>query len=91
MPETATPDIKSKKIQPATSNTGAYLPLVTGQTVCTVKDEKGNKCSGHVKQWHSAPPDTAAKAASGNTLHRCQRCYAIYEGPPQEYLHPGSK
>lgn len=90
MAETA-PDMKSKEIQPPTAKTGAYLPLVTGQTVCTVKDEKGNKCSGHVKQWHTAPPDVASKAAPGNTLHRCQRCYAIYEGPPQEYLHPGRK
>jgi hypothetical protein len=31
------------------------------------------------------------KAAPGNTLHRCQRCYTIYEGPPQQYLYPTGK
>ena len=91
MAESGALDIKSKEIQPGTATTGEYLPLMPGQTVCTVKDEKGNKCTGHVKQWHTAPAEALAKAAKGNTLHRCQRCYAIYEGPPQEYLHPRTK
>jgi hypothetical protein len=89
MSEAGLPDIKSKEIQPPTTTTGgAYKPLVTGQTVCTVKNEKGENCSGHVKQWFTAPKDAVAKAAQGNTLHRCQRCSTIYEGPPQEYMHP---
>ena len=84
-------DIISKVIQPPTGeNHKEYLPLVAGQTVCTVKDAKGQNCSGHVKQWYTAPQEAKAKAAAGNTLHRCQRCYAIYEGPIQEYLHPQS-
>lgn len=82
--------IQSKEIQPGTEKSGSYLPLLTGQTVCTVKNEKGEKCQGHVKQWSTAPPDVASKAAPGNKIHRCQRCLAIYEGPPQEYLHPKS-
>ena len=84
-------NIQSKEIQPGTAQTGEYLPLLKGQTVCTVKNEKGEKCQGHVKQWQTAPADVRAKAAPGNTLHRCQRCFAIYEGPPQEYLHPKGK
>jgi hypothetical protein len=84
-------NIQSKEIQPGTTKRGDYLPLVTGQTVCTVKNEKGEKCQGHVKQWQTAPADVRAKAAPGNTLHRCQRCWAIYEGPPQEFLHPKAK
>jgi len=46
---------------------------------------------GHVKQWLTAPPDVVKKAAAGNTIHRCQRCITIYEGPPQEFLHPKAK
>jgi len=84
-------DIKSREIQPPTQQKGSYLPLAAGQTVCTVKDEKGQNCAGHVKQWSTAPPEVLQKAAPGNTLHRCQRCHAIYEGPPQEYLHPQRK
>jgi hypothetical protein len=90
MEGTSLPHIQSKEIQPATSSTGAYKPLLTGQTVCTVKDEKGQNCQGHVKQWLTAPEDVVSKAAPGNTIHRCQRCFTIYEGPPQEYLHPRS-
>ena len=89
MSEVGLSDIKSKYIQPPTVATGSdYKPLMTGQTVCTVKDEKGQNCSGHVKQWVTAPREAKAKAAAGNTLHRCQRCYTIYEGPPQQYIHP---
>ncbi|HWC77337.1 MAG TPA: hypothetical protein VG778_07740 [Blastocatellia bacterium] len=81
-------DIKSSPIQAPTEKTGEFMPLLAGQTVCTVKDEKGKSCSGHVKQWLTAPKEVVAKAAPGNTIHRCQRCFTIYEGPPQEYLHP---
>lgn len=84
-------DIQSKEIQPGTQKTGEYLPLLPGQTVCTVKNEKGERCQAHVKQWLTAPADVQKKAAPGNTIHRCQRCFTIYEGPPQEYLHPEGK
>ena len=83
--------IQSGEIQPGTEKSHDYLPLLRGQTVCTVKNEKGEKCQGHVKQWSTAPLEVKSKAAPGNTIHRCQRCLAIYEGPPQEYLHPKSK
>lgn len=80
--------IKSKEIQKGSERTGAHLPLLPGQTVCTVKNEKGENCSGHLKQWLTAPEEIVKQAAAGNTIHRCQRCAAVYEGPPQEYLHP---
>lgn len=91
MVEAGPTNIQSKEIQPGTQTTGEYLPLLPGQTVCTVKNEKGVNCQGHVKQWLTVPPDVVGKAAPGNTIHRCQRCFTIYEGPPQEYLHPNSK
>lgn len=91
MSSVGVPDIKSKFIQQPTEKTGAYLPLLTGQTVCTVKNEKGENCTGHVKQWSTAPAETVAKAAPGNTLHRCMRCFAIYEGPPMLHLNPQKK
>jgi len=81
-------DMKSKNIQPPTEKTGEYLPLKVGQTVCTVKDEKGQNCTGHIKEWNTAPPEAVRKAAGENTLHRCQRCNAVYEGPPAQYLNP---
>ena len=42
MAEVGVSGIQSKEIQPGTKTTGAYLPLLPGQTVCTFKDEKGN-------------------------------------------------
>jgi len=91
MIEAGLADIQSKDIQPGTGPRGQYLALLPGQTVCTVKNEKGEKCQAHVKQWSTAPPEIVNNAAPGNTVHRCQRCWAIYEGPPQEYLHPNKK
>jgi len=88
MIDTAQSEIQSKAIQPGTEHAGQYRSLLPGQTVCTVKNEKGENCQGHVKQWQTAPPEVVSKAAPGNTIHRCQRCLTIYEGPPQEYLHP---
>lgn len=84
-------DIKSRSMQPGSEKTSAYQPLLPGQTVCTVKNEKGQNCAGHVKQWLTASADIIEKAAPENTIHRCQRCYLIYEGPPQEYLYPKIK
>jgi len=91
MTEVGVPDIKSVTIQAWTQKTGSYKPLLPGQTVCTSKDEKGQNCWGHVKQWITAPADVVAKAAPGNTIHRCQRCYVVYEGPPQQFLYPKIK
>lgn len=91
MSEVGLPDMKSKSIQPGSEKSNAYQSLLPGQTVCTVKNEKGVNCTGHVKQWLTAPQDVIERAAPGNTIHRCQRCYTIYEGPPQEYLHPKVK
>ncbi|HKP86668.1 MAG TPA: hypothetical protein VJZ26_11260 [Blastocatellia bacterium] len=91
MEEVGSTGIQSKEIQPGTVKTGEYLALAPGQTVCSVKNEKGERCQAHVKQWLTAPPEVTRKAAPGNTIHRCQRCWAIYEGPPQEYLHPKIK
>jgi len=88
MIDTAQSEIQSRAIQPGTEHAGQYRSLLPGQTVCTVKNEKGENCQGHVKQWQTAPPEVVSKAAHGNTIHRCQRCLTIYEGPPQEYLHP---
>ena len=79
------PDIKSRFIQPPTERTGAYLPLLPGQTVCTVKNEKGENCTGHVKQWYTATKHELAKAPPGNTLHRSHRRFAVYEGPDQQH------
>lgn len=82
--------INSGNIQPPTEKTGAYLPLRVGQTVCTVKDEKGKNCTGHIKEWFTAPDEVVEKAAPGNSIHRCQRCNAIYEGPSKKYLNPAT-
>ena len=84
-------NIQSRMMQPGAERAGAYKALLPGQTVCTMKNEKGARCQAHIKQWQTAPPDALKKAAPGNTLHRCQRCYTVYEGPPQQFLYPIAK
>ena len=91
MEQSGVANIQSRMMQPGTEKTGAYTALLPGQTVCTARNEKGVRCQAHVKQWLTAPPDLLKKAAHSNTLHRCQRCYTIYEGPPQQYLYPTGK
>ena len=83
--------IQSRMMQPGADRAAGYLPMAIGQTVCTVKNEKGERCQGHVKEWQTATPDEMKKAAPGNRLHRCQRCWTIYEGPPQEFLYPKTR
>jgi ribosomal protein L35AE/L33A len=66
-------DIKSKNIQPPTEKTGEYLPLKVGQTVCTVKDAKGQNCTGHIKEWHTAPPEIVRRFMKGRPLNTSTR------------------
>ena len=55
--------------------------------VCTIKNEKGEICSGHLKEWMTAPDSVRKQVPAGYKLYRCKRCKAAYAGPPQEHLH----
>jgi hypothetical protein len=55
--------------------------------VCTIKNEKGDICSGHLKEYMTAPDSVRKQVTQGFKLYRCKRCKTIYASPPQEHLH----
>lgn len=54
--------------------------------VCTKKNEKGEICSGHLKEWMTAPDVVVKQTPAGYKLYRCKRCRAAYSAPAQEHL-----
>lgn len=62
------------------------IKIDTKATVCTIKNEKGEICSGHLKQWLDAPNDVRKQVPKGYQLYRCKRCRAAYMGPLHEHL-----
>ena len=59
--------------------------------VCTVKNEKGEICSGHLKEYMTAPDSVRKQVQQGYKLYRCKRCKTIYAGPAHEHLHGANK
>lgn len=56
-------------------------------TNCTIKNEKGVECAGHLKEYMTAPPNLNQSLIAGYKLYRCKRCQAIYLAVNQEHLH----
>jgi hypothetical protein len=65
------------------------IKLDKAQTVCTIKNEKGEICSGHLKEFMLAPDAIRKQAPANFTLYRCKRCKAVYMAPSQAHLHAG--
>lgn len=57
------------------------------QTVCTVKDDKGKNCWGHLKEYLTAPQELIRQLPVKHKLYRCRRCLTIYTTPAQNHLH----
>jgi hypothetical protein len=89
--------IQSKETQPGTAKTGEYLPLVTGQTVCTVKNEKGERCQAHVKQWQTAPAEVEKSSSRKYhsslpaLLHNLRRASPGVPSPQRQKVKPVKK
>jgi hypothetical protein len=67
------------------SQPGTPRRLVTGQTVCNEKNEKGKLCNGHLKELNTQHP-SAVYLRGDDVLHRCQACGALYMGPPMGHV-----
>ncbi|MEW6732799.1 MAG: hypothetical protein AB1489_15845 [Acidobacteriota bacterium] len=65
------------------------IKLANHQQVCSVKNEKGEICSGHLKEWMTAPDSVIKQLKPGQRLYRCKRCKTAYMSPPQNHLHAG--
>ena len=63
------------------------IKLDKQQSVCTIKNEKGEICSGHLKEYMTASDSLRKQLPAKHTLYRCKRCKAVYMSPNQEHLH----
>src|ERR1044071_9512386 len=69
---------------------GVPKRLVTGQTVCNEKNEKGKLCNGHIKELNTQHP-SRVYLRGDDTLYRCQACGALYMGPPLGHVRDSSR
>lgn len=67
------------------------IRLEAPQSVCTVKDERGNICAGYLKEWMTAPQEALMGLPSGYKLYRCRTCGKLYASPPQQHLRASKK
>lgn len=62
------------------------IKLSKPQTVCTVKNEKGDICSGHLKEMMSPSQELVKQIPADHKLYRCKACRTIYSSPAQKHL-----
>jgi hypothetical protein len=66
------------------------IHLAKPQNVCTIKDDKGKICSGHLKTYLTAPANLRQQLTAAEELYRCKRCAAVYRSPLQRHLQPAT-
>ena len=45
---------------------------------CSVKDEKGKLCVGHLKRWYFFGEEVANLYGSDAEVYRCEKCKTLY-------------
>jgi hypothetical protein len=60
--------------------------LMPGQTVCNERNEKGKLCAGPLKRRPDPTYRSKQELEGTDVVHRCGRCYTLYQGPPLGYL-----
>lgn len=58
-------------------------------TNCIVKNEKGDMCSGHLKEYLVASDEIRKQIPAKHSIYRCRRCLALYTMPNQNHLQEG--
>lgn len=51
---------------------------------CSLKNDKGKLCAGHLKRWYFFPPEVAERFGKDAELYRCEKCLTIYLPNEQE-------
>ncbi|KAF0248109.1 MAG: hypothetical protein FD167_2488 [bacterium] len=59
-------------------------------TNCIIKNEKGDMCAGHLKEYLTASEELKKQIPAKHSIYRCRRCLALYTMPKQDHLQ-GSK
>jgi len=57
---------------------------------CSLKDEKGKMCAGHLKRWYFFGEEIKKLYGENAEIYRCERCKAIYLPNPQEEPRSGT-
>lgn len=57
---------------------------------CSLKNDKGKLCAGHLKRWYFFPPEVAERFGADAELYRCERCLTIYLPNEQESPRTGT-
>jgi hypothetical protein len=57
---------------------------------CSLKNDKGKLCAGHLKRWYFFPPEVAERFGADAELYRCERCLTIYLPNEQEPSRSGT-
>jgi hypothetical protein len=65
---------------------GVPKKITNAQTVCSVKNEKGKLCNGHLKQLSTGGEGSEVHLRGDDVLFKCQSCGTLYMGPPLGHL-----
>lgn len=65
---------------------GVPKKITNAQTVCSVKNEKGKLCNGHLKQLRTGGEGAEVHLRGDDVLYKCQSCGTLYMGPPLGHL-----
>ncbi|MBA4182157.1 MAG: hypothetical protein C0506_16345 [Anaerolinea sp.] len=57
---------------------------------CSLKNDKGKLCAGHLKRWYFFPSEVAERFGADAELYRCERCLTIYLPNEQEQPRSGT-
>lgn len=57
---------------------------------CSLKNEKGKLCAGHLKRWYFLTPEVEERFGKDAELYRCERCQTIYLPSDQELPRSGT-
>jgi hypothetical protein len=45
---------------------------------CSLKDEKGKLCAGHLKRWYFYGEEVRQKFGDNAEVYRCEKCKTVY-------------
>jgi hypothetical protein len=57
---------------------------------CSLKDEKGKLCAGHLKRWFFFGDEVKQKFGTAAEIYRCERCKTIYLPSEEEAPRSGT-
>lgn len=57
---------------------------------CSLKDEKGKLCAGHLKRWYFFEGEAKEKFGADAELYRCEKCKTIYLPSDEEIPRTGT-